>query len=882
MAKFPLQIKVSLLLIISLIMISSAGYLTYLNISTIISTLKNQRNPDFRLLSLKDLSADLNETDNSVRLFMVTDEPAYLNPLTLLKETYEERTDELFNYYQGMPYQQAIIDSIKILIPEQLALWGQMIQIEDSSRLSHAIDELSVKYLSPSEDSIMSQNIPDENISVADEKESNPPEPDEEVEVYRKVFPGSEKSDEELSAEENQEKGFFKRIFQRNKPPSEEDHVQKFIPHKDTIKVAFDTIPPQDSTGIVLKEELSKLEELKKLDSLATRKARIQELSLLEKNKELFASLNLLIKQIEDEEDQVLANEARKADNLAEETFQWLMIFSVSIFFLLIILFVVIINYIRKTQATQKAMLSAKLQAENLAHTKELFIANVSHEMRTPMNAIYGLSDQLLMRDDISPDLHDQVEVISKSANHLISVINEILDFSKIQSGKIQLEEIDFSLRPLLEEVVQLNRFFALRKNIGLTLSTDYSIPDAFQGDPVRLKQVLLNLVGNAVKFTDFGEVRIVAKAIPKSSKIVELIIDIEDTGIGIDEERIEYLFEDFTQEDSTTSRKYGGTGLGLAIAKKLVLLMGGTISVKSMKNSWTVFNLKLPIRIGNEANIKDEQSVSQLPKISYKGLRALIVDDEEYNRLVLRLIMKKWKIEFEEAENGEIALEKIKNRKFDVILMDIRMPIMDGIKATELIRNDATLPPELKIIGLSAINAKEDVQASIAAGMDSFILKPFSERSLRKAFEYLIHRQPENSSEEKVDIEEISAAVSNDIPDFEALNRLGGGDSAFTSELLQVFVKNSEKSIDEMKICLEKKNYRCIADIAHRASSSCKHLNALTLFRILREIESVARDETELLKLPALIEQANRERVTFIVPVLEYIERIEEAPGHK
>lgn len=888
MAKFPLQIKVFLLLLVTVTMVVAAGYLTWINLSSIVSTLKSESNPDFRLLSLKDLSADLNDADNSVRLYVVTEDSEYLQPYQLLEENYERRMTELYGYYRDMPYQQSIIDSIKILIPAQLEVWDQMIKMKDTSRVATAIGELTTKYLSEAEDT--TQIIIDKKDGVHDKN----------VELVYKDENVSDNNDNERVAKKDvneKETGFFRRIFQRKKSEIVQPEISVLPPLKDTIHKVPEPILI-DSLAIDLKQELSKLEELRKLDSLAAFKSKVKESALLERNKELFSRLNQLIGQIEEDENLAMAGEARRADQLATATFQWLIIFSLSISFLLIILFFVIINYVRKTRATQRAMSAAREQAENLSKTKEMFIANVSHEMRTPMNAIYGLSDQLLMRSDLKPDLHEQIEIISKSANHLLSVINEILDFSKIQSGKIQLENIDFSPVAVCNEVIQLNRFLAKEKDIALTSAIDNSVPDVLLGDPVRLKQVLLNLVSNAIKFTDFGEVRLVVNSLKKKAGNVELVINIEDTGIGIEEERIEYLFEDFTQEDSSTSRKYGGTGLGLAIAKKLVLLMGGQISVESKKNIGTIFNVKLPFAKGDVKNLLNEETVQNVPALNYEGLRALIVDDEEYNRLVLRLILKKWKVDFEEAENGEIALLKLKNQNFDVVLMDIRMPVMDGISATEQIRKDSSFPAGMKIIGLSATNAKEDVQASIAAGMDSFLLKPFNEKSLRKTFEYLIKSSParvlnketatketatkEATTKEITDrrddnenkfIPTDSTSLSGDRPDFESLYRLGSGDKTFVIELLEVFVRNTQKSLEEMEDCLRSKNYRCIADIAHRTSSSCMHLKALTLYGLLREIEEAARGRKETERLPELIEEATVVRKRFVNFIQEHID---------
>ena len=804
-------------------MIISAGYLTYLNLSSIVNTLKDESSPDLRLLNLKELSSDLSEADNSVRLYLVTNEDDYLQPFYKLMETADERMKRLYYYNEDMPFQLMIIDSIEILVEQKLEVWDEMLNLRNDNRVSDAINELSEKFLTEEPDSLTN----------------------------------------------TEEEGFLQRFFTRKKeqaPPS----IQKEE----------------------LKEELSRLEKLRKIDSLANVRIKVRESELLEKNKELSTALNLLISKIEEEENASLIREAGYADELAANTFNWLIIFGVSLFLLLVIVFLVIVNYVRKTRASQQALEEAKLQAENLARTKELFMANVSHEMRTPMNAIFGLSEQLLIRDDVSSEVRSQLEVIGKSSNHLLAVINDILDFSKIQSGKIQLESIHFKPASVFEEVYQLNSYQAKTKNIDFRLIMEPGIPEVLIGDPVRLKQILLNVISNAIKFTDFGDVSIYVSAKKQKDSVYRLRIRIEDSGIGIDKDRLAFIFDDFTQEEKSTTRRYGGTGLGLAIVKKLTELMQGVVRVESEKKKGTTFRIVIPFK---EGDIK-ELPVEDVPDKSapdFQGINALVVDDEEYNRLVLRLILKKWNIKFSEAENGEEALEKIKNDHFDVVLMDIRMPVLDGITATKKIRQDPDISPDLKVIALSATNAKEDVEECFSAGMNSFLLKPFNEKSLRKTFDYLMQSIPREKiemsggkeskkpgivSEKLIPEPGIRIEPPQDVLDLKEVYRLGGGDKKFIYELLQVFVVNSDKALNEMEESLKKQDYFNIAESAHRISSACLHLKALNLHSCLKSIERKARSGTELEEIPDLLKNARIFRDSFVLLVQSHMEELKKS----
>lgn len=785
MKTLRIQIQVILLTICIAVAVVVSGYLAYQSLSQIVGTIHKEARPDLKLLLIKDISSDLNEVENTIRLYSLTGNASFSRSYRQLGDSIQRKLKTLSGYADPGSQEILHIDSISLLANRKLQIWDQIRALHRSKTDAHT--------------------------SFTD--------------LYSKIDTAIIQPDT-IRFQPEEKKGFFKRVFGKRdtttKPP-----------------VIIDKTEDKE----ILKKEIAGIEE-----QITSQSKQLQsnEAELFRQNIKLTQALNRHILSLESSEQQRLESKTQEADALAEKTYRGMAIFTIAAVILLIIILILFFRNLQRNRTYQQVLKEAKADAESLAKAKEMFVATVSHEMRTPINAIYGLTGQMLQKTE-SPEVTNDLKVVHRSAEHLIALVNDTLDFSKIESQKLKLEQVDFLPDEILYEIQILHKDSAQKKGIELIINNQTNKNLVLQGDPIRLKQVLINLITNAIKFTNRGQVTLTVSVEAISGRTYKLFIEVSDTGVGISEEDLKLIFDEFVQLGTDLTQKQRGAGLGLSIVKKLVLLLDGEIKVESTPGKGTRFMLMIPYRPGDSENIvKIQTEQIQIPPW-FSKLHFLIVDDEEYNLYLIKNILNKWNVAYTEAFNGQEAVDLAQKKSFDLILMDIRMPVMDGYEAArKILYHD----PLARIIALTATTKPEDIQKIEQAGMHDFLLKPFAETDLIIRIRKLV---PEKMGEAE------PAAIAP--IDMNELNRISGGDNAFLNEMLRIFIRSSEETLIKFRLNMERSDFMAIAESAHKLAAPAKHMLATKLYNHLKKLEHSAESLTpdEINELIGIIENEIR-----------------------
>ncbi|MEP6750175.1 MAG: ATP-binding protein [Bacteroidota bacterium] len=529
---------------------------------------------------------------------------------------------------------------------------------------------------------------------------------------------------------------------------------------------------------------------------------------------ELTDSITFITHKLDSSRRQLLRSVTASVDKSGQSARRWGIILFIMVAFSGAVLFWFIINRVRRQNQLILQLDASEKAEKEAAKVKENFMANMSHEIRTPLHAITGFTG-LLQKKELDEDASAYVQSIQKSGENLLTIVNDILDLSKFDAGMMRIETFPFSLRELLHSIETMFIEKAREKKVELSVIIDENIPNIVEGDATRLTQILVNLIGNAVKFTDAGSIRIHAVNTGITDNITRLSFSITDTGIGIEKNKLPRIFERFRQAEASITRKYGGTGLGLFIVKDLVQLQNGEIFVESEPGKGSTFRFVIPYKITSPSAILNTVEIQPAGPSTWLSGRILVVEDNEMNQLLMKHLLTQWQLSFSIVNSGKKAVDLLKEQVFDLILMDIQMPEMDGYTAAELIRQQLGL--DIPVVAMTAHVLAGEKEKCISFGMNDYISKPIKEKEL---IDMITRYIPQNT------FSIVEKKNGSNLPGYKNINlqymqEISNGNKEYEKTVTEQFIESIPTDIAALEKAFDEKDFDTIKYIAHNMKTT-------------------------------------------------------------
>jgi signal transduction histidine kinase/CheY-like chemotaxis protein/HPt (histidine-containing phosphotransfer) domain-containing protein len=763
--------------VILLLLVCFTGFWVYSKLSSVTDEIAEERMKDSRLLKLKELSNDLVAAENCAYSYTITQQDTLLKIFHRIRQKSEFEVRQLRNIPSSDKSYIRYIDTLETLVNQRFVTLEELVLVQNENRVNDAMEQVIHEVKS------MTRPGLDTPVKVPDAKDRK------------------------------EKRNLFEKLLEAKR-------AKKAKKQKPAINSA------NINAGLVaIKKDVVQEEQ----------SSNARKLAVEQRNNRLIARFTALIQLIENQEKRAVLIEAQQTKKVARETNIIIALFCLTSVVLIIFTSYLLVLFLGKTRATTTQLLVAKQKSDQLTRSKSQFLANMSHELRTPLNAIVGFTEQL-RNGDLPEEEASKVAIISKAADHLTRITNEILDFSKLSAGAVRLETIPFSLREEVGFVVTTLQQLADDNRNALETRIDDEIPKVVVGDPMRVRQILINLIGNALKFTENGKVTVSVKSELLSTESVTVLLKVSDTGIGISEENIARIFDEFEQAETSVTRKFGGTGLGLSITRMLVERMSGKIGVQSKPGKGTEFEISLPFGIGTELQPETKTKKEGESLKFLKGKSVLVVDDESYNRKLLKAHLEKTGVRISEAANGQEALEAISRNAYDLVLLDLRMPVMDGFATLKAIRKLKSTMSSVPVIALTAAVSQEERLTMVRDSWSGVLLKPFKENEFRKIVSKVMNQEP---SESETEIAAEPAATSWNL---NSLKDISADDKAFYLDMLQTLYQTTEEGLNIISDAAAAKDWLAAAEAAHKIAAPIRHMEANEVYENLKAVETAGR----------------------------------------
>ena len=772
----------------------AAGVFTYDSFSRVLRAMDTLSRPEAKLVHLNEVMTEISNAEGSARAYTLTKERHYLRTYWERFATIETHIRTLQKDVQGNAYQLARIDSVSALLENKQRNLQSFLLLKDKEAKNTPLKK-ALK--------IIDQKAKDNPVATSSSNQPASP-------IKRITSKGFDPSSKRTRAQKN--------VRKSTPPPTVAENNPGEI--LNDVKDIIHTMENEESK---MKQHLGK-----------------QELDIIEQDWLIMDQIRSIIRDIRREElaqTEMNSAEARKIATRSMITITiigGLIILGGFIFLILVFKDLALSNYYRTN------LMQSKRKAEKLAQVKEEFLANMSHEIRTPLNAITGFLAQL-QKTPLNQDQRLYVDTLETSSDHLLSIVNDILDLSKIESGKLTIEQEPFTVRKVMQTVVDVMRVKAQEKDITITREIDESLSLTLLGDAHRLRQILFNLVGNAVKFTKHGGVSLRARAKEETDTHVSVEFSVLDTGSGIAHDKLEHIFGAFNQEDGFTGQRYGGTGLGLAICKKLVELQDGWISVESVVGQGSTFSFLITFPKSNVSVVTTEEEKTPAANITNRSV--LVVDDDQVNRLLLEVLSDKWDARVDIVDSGLTALAMLKQHHYDMVLADINMPEMNGVELMYAIKNDH---PHIPVIAFTATVQSDTLDNFLSIGFEDYLLKPFKESDLRAK---IAQHAGMSSSKRSTDARSQSSYASSEPASAYSLAELTSitrNNPQQLIDILELILARCPQEVNKLVDETDERYWSQVANQAHKLRSSFGQIRANGLVSDLRTIEAMALEAVE------------------------------------